>query len=116
MPRDGTYIPDDPILDTLISARAKFTGPESWFRIGNEPINTDGRSVNCIGTALGTAYGTPVANFLLGLLDVKHTSLINWNNAPNSFFPNEHRTYQDVIDLLDRAIEKRRALTQELVA
>lgn len=117
MPRDGTYTPDDDILDTLISARAKFTGPESWFKGGNEPFNGS-RYSNCIGTALSSFSETPEAEFLLDLIgrDKGYPNLAVWNNTPMVGHINEHRTYEDVIDLLDRAIKERRALVMELVA
>ncbi len=114
MPFDGRSYddPSDPILKRLLDARAKFTGPESWFKFGSEPVNTELGSVNCIGTAVGSMMETPVSEFLLELAGVGHmnTSLAVWNNAPNYLIPNEHRTYEDVIELLDRAIEKRRSM------
>lgn len=111
MPFDGTEFTGDLILERLLEARAKFTGPESWFKFGNEPFNVgENTAVHCIGTALGSFSDTPAANFLLGLAGCtdKSVGLASWNNAPNYLFPNEHRTYEDVIELLDRAIEKRR--------
>ena len=114
MPFDGTSYQDDPILKRLLAARAKFTGPESWFKGGREYFYGSNYTTNCIGTALGSFNGTPEAEFLLDLIgrdDRKHVNLAVWNNAPDMAyaFTDEHRTYEDVIELLDRAIEKRRS-------
>lgn len=118
MPRDDSFTPDDPILDTLLAARTKFTGPESWFKNGHSPIKGANYS-NCIGTAI--KWDSAASNYLMELATGKPKQghfIASWNNAPSECvaFPNEHRTYEDVIELLDRAIATRRAIALELVA